>query len=96
MASVNVSVRMDENLKKQFEAFCEDVGLTMSSAITVFAKKTVTENRIPFEIGRDVPNEETVQAIAEAKRMLADPSIGKTYTSVEDLFKDLGAGNAEI
>ena len=92
MASVNVSVRMDENLKKQFEAFCEDVGLTMSSAITVFAKKTVTENRIPFDIGRDAPNAETIAALDEAKEFEAHPENYKRYPSFRDALKDVFAG----
>lgn len=51
MASVNVNFRMDSELKKQFESFCEEMGLTMTTAFNIFARKTVRENRIPFEIG---------------------------------------------
>lgn len=47
---ITISLRIDAELKKQFEEFCEDVGMTMTTAITIFAKKTVRENRIPFEI----------------------------------------------
>lgn len=47
---ITISLRMDADLKKQFEEFCEDVGMTMTTAITIFAKKTVRENKIPFEI----------------------------------------------
>lgn len=50
MAQTNVSIRMDEELKKQFEAFCADVGMTMTTAFCVFAKAAVRERRIPFEI----------------------------------------------
>ena len=39
MASTNVNIRMDADLKKQFETFCADVGLTMTAAFNVFAKK---------------------------------------------------------
>ena len=51
MASTNVNIRMDSELKQQFEAFCSDMGMTMTTAFNVFAKKTVREYRIPFEIG---------------------------------------------
>ena len=38
MAQTNINIRMDENLKKQFEAFCSDIGMTMTTAFCVFAK----------------------------------------------------------
>ena len=50
MAQTTVSIRMDEDLKKQFEAFCSDVGMNMTTAFCVFAKAAVRERRIPFEI----------------------------------------------
>ena len=50
MASVNVNIRMDADLKKQFEAFCSEVGMNMTTAFTIFARRTVRENRIPFEV----------------------------------------------
>jgi len=50
MAQTNINIRMDEQLKKQFETFCSDVGLTMSTAFNVFAKTSVKLQKIPFEI----------------------------------------------
>ena len=81
MANTNINIRMDADLKRQFEAFCADMGMTMTTAFNIFARKAVRENRIPFEISGDVPNAETVEAIQEVKRMKADPSLGKTYSN---------------
>lgn len=53
MSQTNVNIRMDSELKKQFEAFCSDVGMSMTTAFCVFAKKAVRERRIPFEITAD-------------------------------------------
>lgn len=89
MASVNINIRMDSDLKKQFEAFCADMGMTMTTAFNIFAKKTVREYRIPFEIGAELPNAETREAINEVRRMKADPMLGKTYTSVDAMMEDL-------
>lgn len=50
MSQTNVNIRMDSDLKKQFEAFCSDIGMSMTTAFCVFAKKAVRERRIPFEI----------------------------------------------
>lgn len=53
MAQTNISIRMDEDLKKQFDAFCSDVGMNMTTAICIFAKTVVRERRIPFEISSE-------------------------------------------
>ncbi len=91
MAQTSVNIRMDADLKRQFEAFCSDMGMSMTTAFCIFAKKVVREYRIPFEIGGDVPNEETRQAIEEVQRMKAAPSLGKSYHSVEELMEDLNS-----
>ena len=65
MAQTNVSIRMDAELKRQFEELCTDLGMSMTTAFTIFAKKVVRENRIPFEISRDAPNKETQQDIKD-------------------------------
>lgn len=89
MAKINVNIRMDKELKRQFEDFCEDMGMSMTTAFTLFARKAVSEYRIPFEISGKVPNDETLAAMEEVQRMKADPSIGKTYSSAEEMMKDL-------
>lgn len=50
MAQTTLSIRIDEKLKKDFDALCEDFGMNISTAITIFAKKVVSERKIPFEI----------------------------------------------
>lgn len=89
MATTTVSIRMDSELKRRFEQFCEDVGMSMTTAFTIYAKKVVNENRIPFDIGREIPNEETLAAIDEVRRMKADPSLGKSYTDAREMVRDL-------
>lgn len=89
MANTNINIRMDAELKQQFENFCSDVGMTMTTAFNLFAKKTVRENKIPFEISRDVPNPETVAVFQEVERMKADPNFGKTYSDVDQMMEDL-------
>lgn len=48
-----VSIRMDDDTKAAFEGFCNSVGISVSAAVNMFAKMTVRENRIPFEITGD-------------------------------------------
>ena len=53
MAQVAFSIRMDENLKRDFSAFCDDVGMSMSTAFVIFAKETLREQQIPFGVGKN-------------------------------------------
>lgn len=48
----NLNIRIDESLKKQASELFKDLGLTMTTAITMFLQQAVTENRIPFEVKR--------------------------------------------
>ena len=89
MANTSINIRMDADLKRQFEAFCADMGMTMSAAFNIFARKAVREYRIPFEISGDVPNAETVEAIQEVKKMKENPGIGKTYSNVDEMMEEL-------
>jgi len=50
MASVNVTIRLEEEVKKQFETFCDNVGLNITAAICMFIKATLKERTIPFKI----------------------------------------------
>ena len=45
-----VCVRMDDDTKKQFETFCRSVGITVSAAVNMFAKMTIREDRLPFDV----------------------------------------------
>ena len=50
MPSVNVTIRMDENDKKNAEKLFSELGLTMNAAFNMFAKQAVREQAIPFKI----------------------------------------------
>ena len=51
--TVNVNFRLDEDGKKKMEEACADMGLSMTAAFTIFAKKVGRERRIPFEVSAD-------------------------------------------
>lgn len=53
MASVNVTIRMDENDKKGAEKLFSELGLTMNAAFNMFAKQAVREQAIPFKIAKN-------------------------------------------
>jgi addiction module antitoxin, relB/dinJ family len=88
MAQTSVNIRMDEELKKQFDAFCSDVGMNMTTAFCIFAKTVVRERRIPFEIKADEPNEATYLAMDKAVK---DKDIYGPFETVSDLMEALNA-----
>ena len=53
MAQAMVNFRMDEELKSSMEKICQDMGMSMTTAFTIFAKKVTKERRIPFEVSAD-------------------------------------------
>lgn len=71
MASTNLNIRIDENLKKQAETLFADLGLNMSSAITVFLKSAVDYNGIPFEIRKT----ERSTAVSDAELLAASTEL---------------------
>ena len=61
MGQAIFSVRMDEDLKKEFEELCNDFGMNMTTAINIFAKAVVRERKIPFEIEESKNAKERVE-----------------------------------
>ena len=53
MAQTLVNIRMDEELKRNMEQTCQELGMNMTTAITIFAKKMPREKSIPFEVSVD-------------------------------------------
>ena len=75
MAQGTLSIRMDNTLKEQFHRLCEDFGMSVSTAVTLFAKATLREQKIPFEIASDpFYSEENQRHLARA---IADLEAGK-------------------
>lgn len=75
MATTSITIRMDETLKKQAETLFDEMGLNMTTAITMFAKAVVRQNKIPFEIAADPFYSEVNQA--HLRRAIADLEAGK-------------------
>lgn len=89
MATTNVTMRMDMEVKTQLQELVSDLGLDMTTFFTMAAKQAIREQRIPFEVSRDIPNAETREALDEVRRMKEDPSIGKSYADVDEMMKEL-------
>ncbi len=88
MATTNLNIRIDEDLKKSAEQIFSELGLTMSAALTVFLRQTVRYNGIPFEMRLETPNDETIQAIDDVNN---NRNMSKAFSSVHELMEDLDA-----
>lgn len=52
MANINVTIRMDEKLKKEADSLFKDLGMNLTTAINTFIKQSIREQKIPFEISK--------------------------------------------
>ncbi len=67
MPMTNVNFRMDADLKRKMEKTCNDLGMNMTTAFTIFAKKVTNEHRIPFAVSKDpFYSESNMQYLREA------------------------------
>lgn len=88
MPNVNVTIRMDEELKREAAILFDDLGISLNQAVTLFVKQAVREQKIPFEISKNVPNKETLDAFREIELMKAGKIPYKAYDNVDELFED--------
>ena len=88
MATTNINIRVDSDLKQQAETLFDDIGLNMSSAITMFLRCAVSYDGIPFEVKR-IPNAETRAALAEYEQMKQNPEKYKRYQSFRDAMDEV-------
>lgn len=89
MATTNITMRMDTRVKAQLQELMSDLGLDMTTFFTMAAKQAIREQKIPFEVSRDIPNAETEEALEEVRLMKQNPSIGKSYTDVDEMMREL-------
>lgn len=89
MATVNMSIRMDTELKKQAEIMLADMGLNMTTAMNMFLRQVVRQGRIPFDIATSIPNGETIAAIKEMEDIMKNTDSVKVYANSDELFEEL-------
>lgn len=88
MSKVSTNINLDTELKKNAQELFADLGMDLTTAVTIFIKQAVREQKIPFEISRDIPNATTLQALAEYDEMKNNPKAYKRYGSFADVLKE--------
>ena len=81
-----MSFRINDSIKENFEKVCDELGLNPTTALTIFIKKMCREHRIPFEVS--LYNIETLKILDET---LDNKNLSKSFNNVEELFEELDA-----
>lgn len=83
MSTVNLTIRTDEQVKKDFDKFCDELGLNMTTTINLFMKTAIKEQRIHFELSL---NKETIKPIEKTEKGIG---LSKSFNSVKELTEGL-------
>ena len=86
METLNLNVRVDANDKKSFEQFCNSVGMNISTAVNMFIKAVLREQKLPFEVKTNAFDEAIYEKLKEAELEMSSTS--KRY-SKEEVLKSM-------
>lgn len=88
MSQGTLTLKIDSETKKQFNEFCEEVGINMTTAINMYIKKVIRDQKIPFELSLDKPNIETLEVLNDVTE---HKNLSRKFKSVKELMEDLNA-----
>ncbi len=88
-ADTSMTIRMNSEVKLEAQEILSNLGIDMTTAFNIFLRQVIYHRGLPFEIRLSTPNEETLAAIKEVQMMKLDPSLGKSYTDVDEMMKEL-------
>ena len=89
MSATTINIRVDSDVKNSAKEIFAELGMDLTTAVNIFLRQSIRDHGIPFELKLNVPNDETIEAINEVKKMEKDPSLGKSYTDVDEMMKEL-------
>ena len=89
MAKVSTNISLDADLKKSSQELFSDLGMDLTTAVTIFLKQSIRAQGFPFTITRDVPNTDTIAAMNEYYTMKAHPEQYKHYSSFRDAMNEV-------
>lgn len=89
MSKVSTNISLDADLKKASQELFSDLGMDLTTAVTIFLKQAIRTQGIPFAITRDVPNLDTLNAMNEYYTMKAHPEQYKRYSSFRDAMDEV-------
>ena len=89
MAQTSVNIRMDEQLKKNVEEICQKMGMSLTTALTIFCRKVEQERKIPFEVTAEASDPFYDQSnIRYLEQQLEDYRAGRMKLVEHDLIEE--------
>ena len=87
--TASMYIRIDPEVKSDVENIYAQYGMSITDAINIFLYTSRNRGGLPFDLRPPAPNTETLEALEEVRRMKADPSLGKSYTDIDEMMKEL-------
>ena len=87
--TINMTIRMDKDLKKETDILFKNLGINTTSAIMMFLKQCVREKGLPFVASMNVPNSRLLSALQESEDIINGKIDAKRYNSFDELVEDL-------
>ena len=84
MATTNLNIRTDADIKAAAEQLFNELGLNLTTAVNMFLRQAIRTGGIPLEVQLNSPNEVTAAAIAEGRQLLRD-NAAKGYHTMDEL-----------
>ena len=85
MSTTAISIRIDSDIKKQFDKLCKEFGISTNAAFNLFARTVVREKAIPFAISL---NTSAQNALAQAQELSAKEQHEWTNEEIDQLIAD--------
>lgn len=89
MESMTINVRVNADDKKIFEQFCENVGMNVSTAVNMFIKSVIREQKLPFEVKSDISNEIICQKLKEAEKEMKNTKKRYSISEIEESMNNI-------
>lgn len=88
MAASTLTMRIDNDLKREAAAVAEFYGFDLSSVTRAFYRQMVRDHAIPLDLGysHEIPNEETLAAMKEAEEIIANGGTGRSFSSAKEML----------
>ena len=89
--TANINIRTEPEIKIAAEALYAGFGITISDAVNIFLRQSLSVGGLPFEMRQPGFNAETEAAVSEAREIMSGKKIVKSYGSAAELFEELDA-----
>lgn len=86
MPTVSTSIKIDAKTKKEAQELFKDMGMSLTTAINIFLKQAVREQRIPFYVGQPKYKEKVYQAMKDVEQ---GKNLSKSYHSAREMIEDI-------